>query len=528
MTIPLLHDGLPVTTAANINDAVAAAYADSVGKTYEICNTRVASYSALRALSPVNTSSIYLDGGASIGDGAQGVFRGVTGAAAGTYVDNGSTIIVPTGGDGSAAWLRVNSNSLYENFILSFAGAVSRTVAAKLQEVVSVLDFGADNTGVIDSSTAFQTAINDLPAEGGTILVPSGSYLINTAPTSGAKSIFWDLSPGATFSGAGVTPGGFPYLTTNLGQMAVGPFIQSRTTRVGGSLTNGGVQAFGVEMIQPSSVTTDQSVALYAGASGSSHSTSANVWAINSLISAESGAAGTYQNLELDVNNFSSSALVKGISINGVGTANPAVGLEVMRTGTGAGSDWVTGIDIRNALTGLQIPNNDGNLANGIEIGGPSLSSSADIFAKQLTNGGDGILFQRNTDISPTGYILRAVNAANSANIFLLDAIGNMTTSGNMSAANITSNGQLVLSTYDTKGGQTPVSITVGASPFAYTATYGGSVAVSGGTVSQVTLTRGGIVVYTSTLSANDLPVRAGDIVTVTYTAAPTMYQISD
>lgn len=181
MTIPLLHDGLPVTTAANINDAIAASYADSVGKTYEICNTRVASYSALRALSPVNTSSIYLDGGSSIGDGAQGNFRGVTGAAAGTYVDNGSTIIVPTGGDGSAAWLRVNSNSLYEDFILSFAGAVSRTVAAKLQEVVSVLDFGADPTGAADSTAAF----NNSPYFA---FAPAGTYnFTGIAPTSPSK-----------------------------------------------------------------------------------------------------------------------------------------------------------------------------------------------------------------------------------------------------------------------------------------------------------------------------------------------------
>ena len=65
-------------------------------------------------------------------------------------------------------------------------------------------------------------------------------------------------------------------------------------------------------------------------------------------------------------------------------------------------------------------------------------------------------------------------------------------------------------------------AITVGASPFAYTATTGGTVAISAGTVSAVTLTRASTVIATGVL-AGLIPVRNGDIVTVTYTAAPTM-----
>ena len=65
-------------------------------------------------------------------------------------------------------------------------------------------------------------------------------------------------------------------------------------------------------------------------------------------------------------------------------------------------------------------------------------------------------------------------------------------------------------------------AITVGASPFAYTATTGGTVAISAGTVTAVTLTRASTVIATGVL-AGLIPVRNGDIVTVTYTAAPTM-----
>ncbi|MHB8915933.1 MAG: polysaccharide deacetylase family protein [Thiobacillus sp.] len=85
-----------------------------------------------------------------------------------------------------------------------------------------------------------------------------------------------------------------------------------------------------------------------------------------------------------------------------------------------------------------------------------------------------------------------------------------------------------VLPYVETSAGSTPIAITVGASPFAYTAPYGGSVSISGGTVSSVTVTRNSVVVYTSALADNIVPVRTGDIVTVTYTAAPTMYQLSN
>ena len=45
-------------------------------------------------------------------------------------------------------------------FIQAGTGAVQRTVESKLQDVVSVLDFGADPTGVLDSTTAIQNACN--------------------------------------------------------------------------------------------------------------------------------------------------------------------------------------------------------------------------------------------------------------------------------------------------------------------------------------------------------------------------------
>ena len=88
------------------------------------------------------------------------------------------------------------------------------------------------------------------------------------------------------------------------------------------------------------------------------------------------------------------------------------------------------------------------------------------------------------------------------------------------------SSGGGVSSTSSNKAGLTPIAITVGASPFAYTATATGSVAVSGGAVTNMTLTRGGTVVWNTTLSSDVIPVTLNDVVTVTYTTAPTMNEL--
>jgi hypothetical protein len=58
-------------------------------------------------------------------------------------------------------------------------GATARTVNSKLQEIVSILDFGADPTTVNDSTTAIQAAIDATPY-GGTLHIPAGSYRVTS------------------------------------------------------------------------------------------------------------------------------------------------------------------------------------------------------------------------------------------------------------------------------------------------------------------------------------------------------------
>jgi hypothetical protein len=70
-------------------------------------------------------------------------------------------------------------------FVQAGAGAVVRTAQAKMRDVVSVLDFGADPTGVSDSRAAFQSAVTAVIAAGrGTVYVPDGTYLINGTTSS--------------------------------------------------------------------------------------------------------------------------------------------------------------------------------------------------------------------------------------------------------------------------------------------------------------------------------------------------------
>lgn len=300
----------------------------------------------------------------------------------------------------------------------------------RVVEEVSVRDFGATGNGVTDDYAAFQAAIDSLPSTGGRINVTGQSYALSTVPNEGAKSIFWNIGAGTKFTGAGVGEGKFPYMATNPAQLAVGPYIRSRSTEHSTN-PNGGIAAFNAEMIQPSTYV-GQSVAGYFGASGSNPTLGANVWAINALVRANTGALGTYQCMEIDVDNFASGALVKGISISGAGTVSPRVAVEVVRANN---TPWVYGIDLINCITGIRVRGSTQTLL-GIQVGSPAATSNAILSGQQLANNHDGVLLQRFTDTTPTGSFFRAVNAANSQSLFnvLIDgsvnSVGNITSTG--------------------------------------------------------------------------------------------------
>ena len=65
-----------------------------------------------------------------------------------------------------------------------------------------------------------------------------------------------------------------------------------------------------------------------------------------------------------------------------------------------------------------------------------------------------------------------------------------------------------------------PSAMAVGASPAAFTASTAGTAVVAGGTVTDMTLTRGTAVTDLGA-TGSLVPMSAGDVLTITYTAAP-------
>lgn len=102
--------------------------------------------------------SVQVLGYYSAGDGGGGPMRiWKDGAAAGTYIDNGGSVIVPTGGDGSAAWVWEKHTPV---LAADYGWSTSETAAV--------------------NTTAIQNAINDSGAYGSKVIdLGTGSYLVN-------------------------------------------------------------------------------------------------------------------------------------------------------------------------------------------------------------------------------------------------------------------------------------------------------------------------------------------------------------
>lgn len=106
-----------------------------------------------------------------------------------TWDDIGGTLVASNLAQDLAA---PNGSSLV-GYLSYGTAAVAQTVQTKLRETLSVIDFGADPTGVTDSTTAIQNALNAQAAatisfqnatgqtigSGPTLLFPKGRYLIS-------------------------------------------------------------------------------------------------------------------------------------------------------------------------------------------------------------------------------------------------------------------------------------------------------------------------------------------------------------
>ncbi len=89
--------------------------------------------------------------------------------------------------------------------VTASGAGTARTLAARAADRINVLDFGADPTGVADSSAAFTAAMATVKAgEWGLLWVPRGTYLLasflNQPPNTSIRVLFDD---GASITGAG-------------------------------------------------------------------------------------------------------------------------------------------------------------------------------------------------------------------------------------------------------------------------------------------------------------------------------------
>lgn len=399
----------------------------------------LASIAALRAIPSatlVSGDNYAVDGNLTAGDGGGGVYAWNVASVA---ADNGSSIIKPTDKSPGQAgrWVMMGDAKAQVDTLRSelaeadgpdlvgFSNAstyADGTTGASLKArgaVVTDAPFNADATGTANSAAAFTAAAAASPY----VRVPAGTYRIESVPTW-TGSVYWDIDPEAEFTGAGTGVGKFPYMISNPAQLAVGPYVRSKSYQKSAH-ANGGIAAFQVEMEQPGDYGAGQSVAFYAGNISGNPNAGGNNWAINCLTYAQTGAGGIFQSIEADANNDSATATVKGIAISGAGTHDAAVGLEIVRLS----QKWEIGAYIANAGDGLVIRPVTGG--RGVVVGAvgsdPAAVGDTAVSARQMLNNADTLLLQRLTDTAPTGQFIRAVNAANSANIFVVDIAGNIT-----------------------------------------------------------------------------------------------------
>ena len=310
----------------------------------------------------------------------------------------------------------------------------SRTLSERFKDTVNVKDFGAAADGIQDDSVAFQAAINALSPRGGTVVVPSGSYKINTKPLRGSKSIYWDFSPAITWSGAVTVPvppavnAVFPRGDVNISMFPVGPFIQSSSTVE--STKRNATSAFTVEVLHPT-IKESGSLAIYGAIQTANNNEYSNIWASNFVAKALPGAKGGVWGMEVDVSNYSTEDACKtyGINISGIGSQYCDIGMLIHRANAPKPDDlptdqtslWKVGIKIDHVLVGINLPMTSGR---GIIIADVALSEDTNISMRQYLNNERCIFIQRRTDTDPTGKYIAAVNAANTEEVFSVDVNG--------------------------------------------------------------------------------------------------------
>lgn len=217
--------------------------------------------------------------------------------------------------------------------------AISRTVQAKLQDVIGVKDFGAKGDGTTDDTTAFQDAA-DL---GASVSVPAGSYVIGSV-NAGASYSYWRGDFALPVTGTPLPLPGTQELwfgTSRMFYQGVGGITDSGVLRVQRATSYSGAGSGEWE-------NSTLHVLLQANAAAGSYETGLLVELVNDATSVS--AENTAAHVRATKASSSPTWCATQEAVDTTGAANPATGLvgieqSVQANGTDASSNRV-GIDI--------------------------------------------------------------------------------------------------------------------------------------------------------------------------------------
>jgi hypothetical protein len=137
-----------------------------------------------------------------LGNGTSAVQFVAPGATGNVLTSNGTTWTSAAGGTpttGTAGYALTGngaSPATFQGFLQPGTGATTRTWQNKAADFVSVKDFGAVGNGSTNDTAAFESARVALGAQGGTIYVPPGVYLVTAGGVGAINAPIYILGAG--------------------------------------------------------------------------------------------------------------------------------------------------------------------------------------------------------------------------------------------------------------------------------------------------------------------------------------------
>lgn len=135
-------------------------------------------------------------------------------------------------------------------------GAVATTVQTKLRESISVLDFGADPTGAIDSQTFIDNALIYCKANGKSLYAPAGTYLHSAVLDVDSVTLFGD---GVTSILKATSATDTAIRLIGTGPEVQSIFVTGTATSVNANVNSCGVAVYQATNFVVSNVTVDKS-----------------------------------------------------------------------------------------------------------------------------------------------------------------------------------------------------------------------------------------------------------------------------